>query len=87
VVLDKRLAADPVYGVSTLSQAMVTISTGYFTYDLLTVLARYHIEGAQFLVHALCCLFVYGYAVFFGTLHWFGKGRGEAGAGGMKRNG
>ena len=34
------------YGVSWLSQAMVTISTGYFTYDLASVLLRYHIEGA-----------------------------------------
>lgn len=48
------------------------LTTGYFTYDLICVLARYELEGAGFLVHALCCLFVYGYAVFFGTLHWFG---------------
>jgi hypothetical protein len=55
---------------------MVTISSGYFTYDLATVLVRYDSEGPAFLVHALCCLFVYGYAVFFGTLHWFGEAGG-----------
>ena len=47
--------------------------SGYFIYDLICVLARYDLEGSAFLVHALCCLFVYGYAVFFGTLHWFGE--------------
>lgn len=72
VLLDPRLAADPVLGVSETSMAMVVISSGYFSYELATVVLRYEDEGAQFLVHALCCLFVYGYAVFFGTLHWFG---------------
>lgn len=81
VLLDPRLAADPVYGVSWLSQAMVTVSSGYFTYDLASVALRYDLEGPQFLVHALCCLFVYGYAVFFGTLHWFGELAGGAGRG------
>ena len=75
VLLDPRLAANPVYGVSVLSQTMVTVSTGYFAYDLICCLARYDMEGPAFLVHALCCLFVYGYAVFFGTLHWFGAQR------------
>jgi hypothetical protein len=79
VLLDPRLAADPVYGVSAMSLAMVTISSGYFTYDLVTVLLRFDVEGAQFLLHALCCLFVYGYAVFFGTLHWFGERPGSTG--------
>lgn len=75
MVLDPRLAADPVYGVSSLSLAMVTISSGYFLYDLGCCVTRLHVEGTAFLVHALCCLFVYGYAVFFGTLHWFGERR------------
>lgn len=72
-MLDPRLAADPVYGVSRLSLTMVTISAGYFLYDLGCCVTRLHVEGAAFLVHALCCLFVYAYAVFFGTLHWFGE--------------
>lgn len=78
VVLDPRLAADPVYGVSRLSLTMVTISSGYFLYDLGCCVTRLHVEGTAFLVHALCCLFVYAYAVFFGTLHWFGEQRHAA---------
>jgi hypothetical protein len=72
VLRDPRLAADPVYGVSAPSCAMVVISSGYFLYDLATVMLRYDTDGPAFLVHALCCLFVYGYAVFYNTLHWFG---------------
>jgi hypothetical protein len=72
VLADPRLAADPVWGVSVASQLMVTVSSGYFLYDLAVCLLRFDTEGPAFLVHALACLFVYGYAVFYGTLHWFG---------------
>jgi hypothetical protein len=41
-------------------------------YDLVIVLARFSQEGPAFLIHACCCLFVYGHAVYCHYLHFFG---------------
>jgi len=42
-------------------------------YDLIVVLMRITQEGAAFVVHASCCLFVYTYAVYSFNLHFFGE--------------
>jgi hypothetical protein len=39
------------------------------------VLYRFKQEGPSMLVHAICCLFVYSYAVYSLYLHYFGEGR------------
>ena len=72
VLLDPALRASGIYAFSRASSAMVLVSSGYFLWDLAQVLLRYEREGAAYLVHAACCLFVYGYAVFSGYLHYYG---------------
>lgn len=61
-----------IHAASPLSLAMCVTASSYFLYDLCVVLLRFDAEGAGFLVHAVCCLFVYGYAVFTNVLHFHG---------------
>lgn len=61
-----------IHAASPLSLAMCVTASSYFLYDLCVVLLRFDDEGAGFLVHAVCCLFVYGYAVFSNVLHFHG---------------
>jgi hypothetical protein len=72
VLLDPLVNHDTIYGHTHLSTLMCLISSGYFLYDLLIVIARR--EGVGMLVHAACCLFVYTYAVYSFYLHFFGEG-------------
>jgi FtsH-binding integral membrane protein len=71
VLLDPAVNHDTIYGHTHLSTLMCLISSGYFLYDLLIVIARW--EGGGMLVHAACCLFVYTYAVYSFYLHFFGE--------------
>jgi hypothetical protein len=63
------------HAASPLSLAMCVVSASYFLYDLGCCLLRFEQEGPAYLVHAMCCLYVYGYAATFSqTLHWHGAG-------------
>jgi hypothetical protein len=63
------------HAASPLSLAMCVVSASYFLYDLACCLLRFEQEGPAYLVHAVCCLFVYAYAATFSqTLHWHGAG-------------
>lgn len=73
VLFDPAVNHDTIYGHTRLSTLMCLISSGYFLYDLIVVLLRFDQEGAAFLVHASCCLFVYTYAVYSFYLHFFGE--------------
>jgi hypothetical protein len=77
VLLDPLVNHDTIYGHTHLSTLMCLISSGYFLYDLLIVIARR--EGVGMLVHAACCLFVYTYAVYSFYLHFFGEWEGGTG--------
>lgn len=63
-----------IHAASPLSLAMCVWSSSYFTYEICEVLLRFSENGAAFLVHAVSCLFVYGFAVFSNVLHWHGAG-------------
>lgn len=63
------------HAASPLSLAMCVVSASYFLYDLGCCLLRFEQEGPAYLVHAVCCLYVYFYAATFSqTLHWHGAG-------------
>ncbi|KAF6256066.1 TLC domain-containing protein [Scenedesmus sp. NREL 46B-D3] len=72
VLLDPAVNHDTIYGHTHLSSLMCLVSSGYFLYDTLVVMARR--EGGGMMVHAACCLFVYTYAVYSFNLHFFGAG-------------
>jgi len=77
VLLSPQVGRAPVgtariHAASPLSLAMCVTASSYFLYDLCIVLLRFDAEGVGFLVHAVCCLFVYGYAVFANVLHFHG---------------
>eukprot|EP00879_Flechtneria_rotunda_P026407 GHRR01028156.1.p1 GENE.GHRR01028156.1~~GHRR01028156.1.p1 ORF type:complete len:214 (+),score=55.67 GHRR01028156.1:572-1213(+) len=74
VLLDPAVNHNTIYGHTHLSTLMCLISSGYFVYDLIVILLRFNHEGFAFLIHAVCCLFVYAYAVYSWYLHFFGAG-------------
>lgn len=73
VLLDPQVHSDTIYGHTQLSVLMCVISAGYFLHDLVIVLLRLETEGVAMLVHACCCLFVYGYAVYSFYLTFYGE--------------
>lgn len=73
VLLDPAVNKDTIYASTRLSSFMCLISSGYFLYDFVVVLLRFNKDGAQFLIHAACCLFVYTYAVYSFYLQFYGK--------------
>jgi hypothetical protein len=56
---DIALGPSALYGRSERSQTLFAVSTGYFMWDLITVLSNFHTYGFPFLLHAVACFGCY----------------------------
>ncbi len=73
ILVAGQLAQDAIHATSPAGHQLVTLSAGYFLYDLGQVLFRWEQEGPAFLAHALACLSVYSYATLSGSLQYYGE--------------
>ena len=70
VIFSPGMAHDRLYSHSRLSWRMLTISTGYFLYDLYVHALRY--EYWTNLAHAIAAISIFATGTFTGVLHYYG---------------
>lgn len=71
-LLDASLWEDPVGAVSTVSQTVLGITTGFFVFDACACALKIREEGFQFLMHGVLCATFFLYTVWRGAFHFFG---------------
>lgn len=62
--VEKKLDMEQVWPATNLSTLTMAISTGYFLWDSIVVLAHYDLFGFLFALHGLYCLYVYAASTF-----------------------
>lgn len=70
VLLSPDLQEDRLYSKNALSWRLVTVTAGYFVYDLYVHTARFQFMAS--LVHAVGALTVFLTGIYFGVLHYYG---------------
>lgn len=74
ILLDPVYSKSPIFAHTDLSTIFMTISAGYFLYDIFECIVRQ--EGADFVVHGVCGFLACAIAVYSDCMHYFGEAVG-----------